>query len=121
MNTRIFTGKSDPVRRLDEGVIKCLNRVLQNTLEQTFIFLTGLIYYVAHQKNKQTLPAIYSLGIAFVLGRVLFTAGYLLSTINPKFPMMRTAGFTISVFVNLTLILENFGIKNTIELINGTH
>lgn len=55
MTIRIFTGKSSPATQEDPTVIKIINRIIANSIEQSIIFV-GLYTYFLFDKSGKVHP-----------------------------------------------------------------
>jgi len=78
-----------------EPVFERTLRVQQNTLEQLVIFLPALALF-AHYVSP---PLAALLGVAFLVGRGLYAAGYI------REPRKRGPGFLITVLVQAALVV----------------
>lgn len=70
-------------------------RVQMNTLEQMVVVIPSMWLFATY--NSETVSA--GLGLAFVLGRVLYCVGYLAD------PNKRAVGFTIGMLASTILLL----------------
>jgi hypothetical protein len=52
MSTRIITQKSSPATQEDSTLIKVLNRIIANTIEQSIIFFGLYIYFIIDIAGK---------------------------------------------------------------------
>lgn len=112
MICRIFSGRS-PVDSADHALVKCLNQLLSNTLEQSLIFGSFYAYWL-HFVSRNFLPDIGTTRIEeallfpflFLVARVIFTVLYLLS-VAVKVPPLRSCGFMINIITIGILLLEN--------------
>jgi uncharacterized MAPEG superfamily protein len=74
-------------------------RVQQNTLEQLVVFLPALWLFA----NYVSTSAGAIIGLAFIVGRVLYLRGYVAD------PEKRGTGFAISALANVLLVLGGLG------------
>ena len=109
MFNRIFFSQSALKRdNTDNILITALNRVIQNTIEQSFIFLTVLSIWVFKFANTTDN---YAFGITFItlflLGRGLFLIGYIIQAATGIF-LLRSTGITINLFTTFVFIAPFF-------------
>lgn len=111
---RIFTGRPDALRNENNRVMNALNRVLLNTMEQSFIFLG--VYSFLVFKNKMNVSESIAFSIAFIVARFVYAFGYMIQGMT-NFILIRATGMTITIFVNIVLVGKLFGISfNTMFL-----
>lgn len=87
----------NPIDDPESRVHRISQRVLSNTVEQTLIFLPALAALVA-QIPLTSLGVPVAATVLFVLGRLLFWAGYLVH------PYARAPGMAMTFTVNLVLL-----------------
>lgn len=111
---RIFTGRPDALRNENNRVMNALNRVLLNTMEQSFIFLG--VYSFLVFKNKINVSESIAFSIAFIVARFVYAFGYMIQGMT-NFILIRATGMTITIFVNIVLVGKLFGFSfNTMFL-----
>lgn len=108
VSLRIFTARGDALRSSSNRVLDALNRALLNSLEQTFIFI-GLYSFLIF-KNKLTISEAIGFAIAFAVARFIYAFGYMIQGMT-KFILIRATGMTITVFVNIVLVGQLFGVN----------
>ncbi len=114
MVLRIVTGKSAPASGNDPIYIATLNRIITNTIEQSIIFgglFAPLLFSDVDHISKLGGVKILAVASLFVVGRVLFTVGYILGSIT-GISSFRSLGFAIGLIINLSLIAYHFGINS---------
>ena len=109
-NLRFTTGNINPVNNVDPESIVCLNRVLQNTVEQTFVFLPSLAYWVLKLSTEDNKHEAVLFGFIFVCGRIIFLVGYYFGTLI-GLQTLRSFGMGLTYFVSVILIQRNFGLN----------
>jgi hypothetical protein len=105
MFTRVL-GNVNPLKSGEPLWITMLNRAIQNTLEQSFVFL-GLFSYWLLNKSENSKLAVTYLAI-FVIGRVIFVIGYMFFWLT-GFIGFRAAGFLTTLTAQIFLISVVFG------------
>jgi hypothetical protein len=100
-------GNVNPLKSGEPVWITMLNRIIQNTLEQSFVFL-GLfsywILFISTEANKTT--AVKYICI-FVAGRLVFTVGYMFFWLTGLFGF-RACGFLTTLIAQILLISAVF-------------
>jgi uncharacterized MAPEG superfamily protein len=109
MGLRIFTGKSTPAINNDPVIISTLNRVITNTIEQSVIF-AGLFASLLFTSSfaKVGGERLLTLASLFIVGRILFTIGYLLGWYT-NISSFRAFGFCVNLFVNSLMVAFHLG------------
>ena len=102
---RILSGKS-PVDNADPPLVKCLNQLLSNTLEQSLIFGSFYAYWLNNVARVSKIEEALLFPFLFLLARVIFTVLYMLS-VAIKVPALRATGFQINIITIGVLLLEN--------------
>jgi uncharacterized MAPEG superfamily protein len=97
-NARFLGEGIDPLQGKDPRFIVVTNRVLANTVEQTFIFvLTGVALIALLPAGE--LGAIPALAVLFVVARVVFWVGYL------RQALLRAPGMSLTIQINAVLLV----------------
>jgi hypothetical protein len=94
----------------NEHHVEKASRILQNTVEQFLLTLVNQLILATHLPESH-LKLIPLITVSFVLGRVLFTAGYL------RAPVYRTLGFNLTFLPTLAAVGYNIYFTWT----NGYH
>lgn len=97
-NERFLSDAIDPLRHAENRTMEINARVSQNTLEQNFFFLIGTLA-LSTIVPLHYLQVVWACAITFVIGRVLFWAGY------HKNPLYRAPGLSSVAYMNLGIIL----------------
>ena len=119
--TRMFSqNQKEMVFAEKEGVEKrLLNRILGNTLEQSFIFIPSIIYYLLQQETATNLTKIKAICFVFIIGRVLFAIGYYIGFLN-RFIIIRIPGFFITFSATVVAVSWAISFNNPlVEFIAG--
>lgn len=96
--TRLGGVSIDPLAGKDPRFITVTNRVLANTLEQTFLFVLAGVALLA-LLPAEDLGAIPALAALFALARVVFWLGYL------KSPLLRGPGMEVTLQINVVMLI----------------
>jgi hypothetical protein len=101
---------ANPLEKDDPLSIKVLNRVLNNTIEQLYIFSPALCYWTIRycKENDKHLVLIH--GLIWFIGRVLFLLGYSLSLIDVELAMGRALGIGFTV-INTFIVIGKITIN----------
>ena len=110
MFARIFSSAPSPNAEEDNILLNTLNRIIQNNIEQAFIFFPLLAHFIFNvsDKDNEKLAVLYA--ALFLIGRVLFFLGYLLSLVFKIMPL-RAVGFFMGTVANVFLIIKFIGNK----------
>lgn len=103
-------GVVDPLKKNDPKIIEIFNRTIQNTLEQSFVFLGVFGYWLFSFSTIANKDLAYRFVMIFVVGRVTFLIGYILTWITP-FKPARALGMGMTLLVQTFLIAAVFGIN----------
>jgi uncharacterized MAPEG superfamily protein len=107
MILRIFTGASSPATTEDPIIIRTLNRIIQNTLEQSVIFVGLYLPYLLDIGTKAGSIRLLALISLFIVGRLIFAIGYILGACT-NISSFRSLGFSINLIVNMLLASNYF-------------
>eukprot|EP00178_Gracilaria_changii_P017035 TRINITY_DN48728_c0_g1_i1.p1 TRINITY_DN48728_c0_g1~~TRINITY_DN48728_c0_g1_i1.p1 ORF type:complete len:111 (+),score=8.91 TRINITY_DN48728_c0_g1_i1:217-549(+) len=106
MGCRIVTLRGSPSTQEDPTIIKLLNRIITNTLEQSFVFLGLFSYFLIDGSANAFSPQLLlNLASWFIIGRWFFSAAYLFGTFI-GFPQLRAYGVALAFFC-VTFLIEN--------------
>ena len=104
--------KTSPSNEADPSIIVAFNRIIANTVEHSFIFF-GLFTFCMIDLNggilmfnlDQIFPSIFlvNIGSWFILGRWLFSAGYIAGTLI-DFAQLRAYGFRLTLLCHILII-----------------
>jgi uncharacterized MAPEG superfamily protein len=116
---RILSGRGGigGKRDQDNNYIKVCNRVLKNSIEQTYIFFGIFTYWVLKVSSKGDSKEAVLIVTAFLLGRILFLVGYLFNLITGIF-VIRAAGFLLNLLIIVQLLLKIFALDTRFKLYN---
>jgi len=92
----------DPLRKTQPTLINAINGAIQNTLEQTFIFIPMFAYWVLKISNEQNKNLAIAYIMAFVISRVLYLIGYFFQAMGIFF--VRGGAFAMTLQVQILLI-----------------
>jgi hypothetical protein len=112
-----FITLSSPLDRIssEPALMTAFNRIMLNTIAQSFIFLGFFGYWVLRQGDSE--HAIRYIAI-FAVARVLFFVGY---TIQATVGLMqvRACGFIMTIMVNMILLAEIVGHSQRERIVNA--
>ena len=97
-NARFLGPGIDPLQGQDPRFVVVTNRVLANTLEQTFVFVLSGVALIA-LAPVEGLGAIPSLAVLFVVARAVFWIGYL------RQALLRAPGMALTIQINAVLLV----------------
>ncbi|CAG9320087.1 unnamed protein product [Blepharisma stoltei] len=100
---RLFTKAGDTIYGEESDFLKLSKNVLQNTLEQSFLFIINLL---AAAVNGLPNERIVLVTMTFILARILFWCGYVVGVYIKFFPL-RGPGFLLTFSNNVLLLLFN--------------
>jgi len=98
----------NPVCNADPPIVVLMNKVLNNSVEQVFIFLPNLTYWTFRYSTEENKHEVLIFGVLFVIGRLIFLIGYFIGTII-DLQTLRLFGFEITILNSFVLILRNLG------------
>jgi uncharacterized MAPEG superfamily protein len=104
---RILLNKANPQAEQDPIIITTLNRVLQHTIEQSFIFFPLFAHFVLTSKPTESRDAV-NYALIYLVGRVIYLVGYLINLVIKIFGF-RAMGFLVNVGVSIILIVRLTG------------
>lgn len=107
---RAFYFRPNPQAEADPILIVTLNRVIQNTIEQSLIFFGILSSYVLNYCPYENKEFLVLLVVCFFVGRVVFLIGSLFNLITKIFAL-RMSGIIINVMINLIILSKIFECK----------
>lgn len=96
-NARFNTEAIDPTLGKEDPAMRINARVAQNTLEQTLLFLVGMLG-LAVTLPLTRLNLVAAVAITFVVMRMAFWAGYRVS------PLHRAFGFAATAYLNISIL-----------------
>lgn len=73
---RLFSPAFDPLDRFETWRLRVNQRYLQNTLEQTVVFVAGLFGLAAYCQDGSAMRAVLATAIVWILARFAFWIGY---------------------------------------------
>ena len=97
-NARFLGPGIDPLQGKDPRFVVVTNRVLANTVEQTFVFVLAGVALIALVPVER-LGAVPSLAVLFVVARMVFWIGYL------RQALLRAPGMAINIQVNAVILV----------------
>ena len=97
-NSRFLSEAIDPTRHAESATMEIDGRVVDNTLQQNFVFALALLA-VSTLAPLQSLQVVWACTIVFVVARSVFWAGYRMN------PLYRAPGMAATAYMNLGLIL----------------
>jgi hypothetical protein len=97
-NGRFLSDAIDPTKHLETKSIEINGNVVDNTLQQNFVFLIGTLA-LSTFLTSESIKIIAALAIVFVSARVLFWVGYRIH------PLYRAPGMSATAYMNLGILL----------------
>lgn len=118
MLLRGLFSKHNPFHEQDPLIISTLNRVIQNTIEQSFIFFPLLAHYVLNISTEKDSKQAFIYVLLFLTGRAIFLLGYLFILVS-KLIGIRILGFLINTTVNILLVVKFIGCQHFEKAVLG--
>jgi uncharacterized MAPEG superfamily protein len=97
-NARFLGPGIDPLQGKDPRFVVVTNRVLANTVEQTFVFVLAGVALIALVPVER-LGAVPSLAVLFVVARMVFWIGYL------RQALLRAPGMSLTIQINVVMLI----------------
>lgn len=97
-NARFLSDAIDPTRNAERPAMKIDGRVVDNTLQQNFVFAVASLA-LATLVPLRSLQVVWACAIWFVIARGVFWAGYRIN------PLYRAPGMAGTAYLNLFMIL----------------
>jgi hypothetical protein len=97
-NERFLSDAIDPLRHAENRAMEINGRVVDNTLQQNFVFLLGTLA-LSTCLRSETIKLIPALVVVFVLARIAFWVGYRIH------PLYRAPGMAATAYMNLSILL----------------
>ena len=98
-NGRFLSRAIDPLRHAEDRAMEVNGRVVDNTLQQNFVFFVGtlaLSTFLTHE----TLKLIPALVAVYILARIVFWVGYRID------PLYRAPGMAATSYMNAGILLS---------------
>jgi len=108
MLLRVVMFRPQPYKQADPLIIAVLNRVIANTIEQSFVFIPFFSFWVLTKLDEAHKFQAVSVLTLFVAGRAVFFVGYLVQWLTNIFPM-RAAGFFTTLICHALVISKVLG------------
>ena len=97
-NSRFMSEAIDPTRRAESRTMEIDGRVVDNTLQQNFVFALASLA-VSTLVPLHSLQVVWACTIVYVVARSVFWFGYRMN------PLYRAPGMSATAYMNLGLIL----------------
>ena len=97
-NSRFLSEAIDPTRHAESPTMVIDGRVVDNTLQQNFVFALASLA-VSSLVPLHSLQVVWACTLVFVVARSVFWAGYRMN------PLYRAPGMSATAYMNLGLIL----------------
>jgi len=97
-NSRFLSEAIDPTRRAESRSMEIDGRVVDNTLQQNFVFAVASLA-LSTIVPLHHLQVVWACAIVFVVARAVFWLGYRLN------PLYRAPGMSATAYLNLGMIL----------------
>lgn len=97
-NSRFLSDAIDPTRHAESATMEIDGRVVDNTLQQNFVFALASLA-ASTLVPLHSIQVVWACAIVFVVARSVFWAGYRMN------PLYRAPGMSATAYMNLGLIL----------------
>jgi hypothetical protein len=97
-NSRFLSDAIDPLRNAESRSMQIDGRVVDNTLQQGFIFAVAS-FALSTVVPLSHLQVVYACAIVFIVARTVFWVGY------RRHPLFRAPGMAATAYMNLGMIL----------------
>jgi hypothetical protein len=97
-NSRFLSEAIDPTRQAESLAMQIDGRVVDNTLQQNFVFVIASLA-LSTIVPLQNLQVVWACAVVFVIARLVFWFGYRLN------PLYRAPGMSATAYLNLGMIL----------------
>lgn len=97
-NGRFLSRAIDPLRHAEDNSMEINSRVVDNTLQQNFIFFVGVLA-LSTFLTSETIKLIPALVATFVIARLVFWVGYRIH------PLYRAPGMAATLYMNIGILL----------------
>jgi len=97
-NSRFLSEAIDPTRQAESVSMQIDGRVVDNTLQQNFVFVIASLA-LSTIVPLQSLQVVWACAVVFVTARLVFWFGYRLN------PLYRAPGMSATAYLNLGMIL----------------
>jgi hypothetical protein len=98
-NGRFLSNAIDPLRHAEDRAMEINGRVVDNTLQQNFVFLLGTLA-LSTFLTSATIKLIPALVAVFILARIVFWIGYRID------PLYRAPGMAATSYMNVGILLS---------------
>jgi hypothetical protein len=98
-NKRFLSKAIDPLRHAEDRVMEIDGRVVDNTLQQNFVFFVGTLA-LSTFLSDETIKLIPALVAVFILARIIFWIGYRID------PLYRAPGMAATSYMNVGILLS---------------
>ena len=116
--SRIIDGKPLPIKGGDSIRIKLLNRIINNTLGHSLVFIFSFAYFLFNKvQSVEQLNDAFMIGTSWFVFRVLYVITYFIS-LDIKVPTLRVFGLSQSAYISIYFITLNLGIQKLTWLYN---
>jgi hypothetical protein len=98
-NARFLSKAIDPLRHAEDRAMEINGRVVDNTLQQNFVFFIGTVA-LSTFLTSETITLIPALVAVFMLARIVFWVGYRID------PLYRAPGMAATSYMNVGILLS---------------
>jgi len=98
-NARFLSKAIDPLRHAEDKTMEINGRVVDNTLQQNFVFFMGTLA-LSTFLSSETIKLIPALVAVFILARIVFWVGYRID------PLYRAPGMAATSYMNVGILLS---------------
>lgn len=98
-NARFLSKAIDPLRHAEDRAMEINGRVVDNTLQQNFVFFVGTLA-LSPFLTSETVKIIPVLVAVYILARAIFWIGYRIN------PLYRAPGMAATSYMNVGIILS---------------
>lgn len=96
-NGRFFSDAINPLRHAEDAKMEVNGRVVDNTLQQQFVFFIGTLA-LSTFLTGETIKLIVALTMVYILARIVFWIGYRMH------PLYRAPGMAATSYMNLGIL-----------------
>ena len=98
-NGRFLSDAIDPLRHAENRAMEINGRVVDNTLQQNFVFFVGTLA-LSTLLTAQTIKVVPALVVVYIVARIAFWVGYRIN------PLYRAPGMAATSYMNLGILLS---------------
>lgn len=112
---RLITFSFSPFAEKDNKLIEILNKIIQNTIEQSLIFFSLYSYWFILKTTIPSLDIFVYLIALFLIGRIIFFFGMFINYLI-YVPFFRSFSIGMNMFTVIFIIAHSFGINKVLSI-----